>query len=377
MASHRGGLSNAERGGTRNPNLDHFKLLRQAGVGIRAVKGSEDAERYTSLSRFTDAGEFRFLLDALPSELDEICAIAEDQSIHHNLLGFFRVSIEDQKQMARVRPPAMAGVLEALSKVRPPGLVRGRPAAQRVIGACILESHLLAGMLRFRQIPTRVRAGYFQDIMTAPNVTLRFWRQALAAREARAADRAADPVAWEKGVDELTRKQIAVDHHIEHWLCEVWDSRSGSWRLVDANRTFLKAHSDIVVPYVLPSRYFQRSYEAWERMRTNRSFEPDQYFEDPQDGRSHIRSQMLSDFYSLLNHDVAGLDESSPDAWEFIKGKTFTQLTEEELGELDALAEVLSKEPTFEELIEFYLASATLRFEAAEKDPYSFIFGVT
>jgi hypothetical protein len=342
----------------------------------RRMTNSEDAERYIALSRFTDPNEYRYLLDGLPADLTEICEIAADQTIHHNLLGHFRVGIRDQQRMTRVRPPSVARVLETLCQRRPPGLVRGRAPGDRVIGACILESHLLAGMLRFVRIPARVRAGYFKNIMGTPDVTVRFWRQALAAREAQAADRAADLTAWEAGVDTLTRRQIAVDHRTEHWLCEVWDAASRSWRLVDANRTFLRAHSALDVPFFLPPRYFEPAGEAWRRMRTGASFEPDQYFEAPQDGRSHIRSQLLSDFYSLLNHDAAGLDEPSPGARDFIKGRTFSELTAEELAELDSLAELLADEPTFEELLELYLVSSTLRLEAAELDPYSFLFGV-
>ena len=41
---------------------------------------------------------------------------------------------------------------------------------------------------------------------------------------------------------------------------------------------------------------------------------------------------------------------------------------------LDALADLLSKNPTKEELVRFYHKSKTLKVGAAEKDPYSFVY---
>jgi hypothetical protein len=109
-------------------------------------------------------------------------------------------------------------------------------------------------------------------------------------------------------------------------------------------------------------------------MRTDPGFDPDRYSEDPQDGRSHIRSQVLSDFYSLLHHDVAGQGEPSSETWEFVKGRKYQKLSARELEELDRLASVMSEAPGVEQLLELYLRSPTLRLEAAEQDPYCFLF---
>jgi hypothetical protein len=38
------------------------------------------------------------------------------------------------------------------------------------------------------------------------------------------------------------------------------------------------------------------------------------------------------------------------------------------------LAELLSKDPSVEDLTNFYLSSNTLQIESAENDPYSFVF---
>lgn len=102
-------------------------------------------------------------------------------------------------------------------------------------------------------------------------------------------------------------------------------------------------------------------------MRADSRFDPDEYFEDPQDRRSHIRAQLVSETFSLLNLDVAGLGEPSPEAWEFIKVRRYGTTSEAELSELDRLADRVAGDPEVTELVSFYRRSPTLRFEAAER----------
>ena len=118
-------------------------------------------------------------------------------------------------------------------------------------------------------------------------------------------------------------------------------------------------------------------------MRTDENFTPDQYAEGPQDGRSHIRSQLLWDYYSLLNHDIAGYDKTAwstensttaeRDVYAFVKEKNYEELSSRELTELDALADLLSRDPGPEALKAFYQDSETLRIPRIETDPYSFL----
>jgi hypothetical protein len=109
-------------------------------------------------------------------------------------------------------------------------------------------------------------------------------------------------------------------------------------------------------------------------MRESKTFNQAQYAEWPLDGRSHIRSQLLFDFYNLLNHDLAGYDDQTGETFGFIKGQKYEDTSPGELQELDALAELLIQRPTKHELIEFYEKSKTLRLDSAETDPYSFLF---
>ncbi|MFZ0891520.1 MAG: hypothetical protein WB778_03485 [Thermoplasmata archaeon] len=261
--------------------------------------------------------------------------------------------------------------------MEPRALAMGRPPAQRVLGACILESHLLAGMLRSQNIAARVRAGYFQNIMTNPAVTLPFWVGVAEAKDAQPELRKADPAGWKREIDEFTGKQIAADHHIEHWVCEFREGNGGDWQLLDACTDFLKAHSGIEVPFRIPQRYFEPAFAAWQKMRADSHFDPELYAEDPLDGRSHIRFQLLSDFFSLLNHDVAGQAEPSSGTEAFIQRRKFPELETRELEELDQLGILLSRNASVDTLVEFYRSTTTLRRKAAEQDPYSFLYVAT
>lgn len=325
-------------------------------------------------SRFTDPAPRSPLLEDLPATVPELCAIAERQTIHHNLLGYFGIAPATSKSMRRVWPPRLPDTLEALAATGPGNLTDDRRPEDRVIGACMLESHVLAGLLRSKGIPTRIRAGYFQGIRGDPEHTVAFWRGALRARDVDAELFEADPDRWYRDLDALSERNIAVDHHIEHWLCECHDPQKGTWHRLDANRSFLKALANLDVGYEVPAEHFEYAHAAWRAMRADDAYNPERHEEEPQDGRSHIRSQLLSDFFSLLNHDLAGIAETDADAQAFIKHRTFEETSVAELAALDDLAALLSTDPSTDELVELYFATDPLRLPAAEADPYSFVF---
>src|SRR5262249_23777585 len=315
-------------------------------------------------------------------------------TIHHNLLAYYGIPRATWDRMRHVRSPRAHDVLQALAELAPHNLCDERLPIQRVVGACILESHLLASMLRFRGIPVRIRAGYFKDARTNAEHVVRFWEHLARAKgevgapepvtlrelaglggsadprqtdSARRGEQIAQGNAW-------TRRQNAVNHAIEHWICEDWNEAQQGWRLLERDNTFLKAHGDLNVSSHLPRQHFEYAHEAWTRMRASpATYEPDQHAEVPQDGRSHIRSQLLSDFYSLLQHDVLGIAEPSEAIWPWLKQAPYEQLSADELGELDRLADLLAQSPSVDDLVALYAAVPTLRQRSAEGDPYSLL----
>lgn len=333
----------------------------------------KNANQYTSFSRFTDPREYAFMLKEIPDNELGICKIAQQQSVHHNLLPHFEIPENDWENMNRVWPPYMYDQLKVLKDTRPFNLFDDRPIKNRIVGACMSESHFLAGMLRYKKISVRLRAGYFKDTLINIDHFIDFWMK-VARAKGWARGLLNDPEKWNKSIGDFLNQQIAANHYIEHWVCEYWDREGKMWQILDANTDFLKVSAGIDVGFYLPGKHFEYAFEAWKKMRNNENFNPDQYLEDPQDGRSHIRSQLLWDFYSLLNHDIAGFSTPKRSTYKFVKQKKFKETSADELKELDNLAELLSKNPSVAELVSFYRNSKTLKLEAAELDPYSFVF---
>lgn len=350
--------------------LQRRQILKRLDVDTEVLSSPD---KYRATSRFTDPGSKADLLTSLPDDADGICEVAKRQTIHHNLRAHFGIPASEWKAMASVWPPKMEAILETLESIDPHNLRDPRPPPRRIVGACMLESHLLAGMLRYRGIPVRVRAGYFRNIRSDGDHILDFWERTSREKGVMAALLRKDPEAWSRMNRSYTRRQNEIDHHIEHWICEYWDRRARRWRLLDANNTFLKAHSNVETGFRLSPRYFERAPEAWRRMRRTPGFNPDQYYEEPHDGRSHIRSQLLWDFFSLLNHDIAGVGESSDRTTRFIKKRKYSDTPADELQELDGMADLMSRDPSVRELAAFYRTSRTLRVVEADGDPYCFL----
>ncbi len=329
-------------------------------------------KEYTSVSSQTQLTDHEEKLKALPDDPVAIAKIASKQMIHHNNLQSFNIPKGDQN-IRTPFPPNFTKILGTLDTIEPYDLSINRTPENRLIGACVSESYFLAGLLRYKNIPVRIRAGYYKNINKYPDHIIGFWEQVASYKGFNAQLMNEDSLAWKENQNAYTQSQIDADHHIEHWICEYWDKEKQQWVLLDANKDFLKLSSKIEVDYELPKKYFEYAYEAWMSMRANSKYNPDMHAEYPQDGRSHIRSQLLVDFYNLLNHDISCYSNIDLPSKEFVKQKTYEELSNQELSELDALANLLSKNPPTNQLIKFYNESKTLKINSAQMDSFSFV----
>jgi hypothetical protein len=324
-----------------------------------------------ALSRFTDPGAFAPMLEQLPTEPRAIASLARAQTIHHNLLPHFGVGRNLWPSLPRARPPALDAILEALAATLPYTVSEERRPEQRVVSACVLESHFLAGLLRHRGHRVRIRVGYFKNIRSDAEHVVAFWEGVMREKRVQEELLERDPELWRETVNAFSQRQNDVDHHIEHWICELWDEEAAEWRLLDANDEFLRAHSGLEVGFFLAPDLFEYAHEGWLRIRAD-DCDPDQYREDEQDGRSHARSQLLWDMASLLNHDAAGIDDPDGRDYAFIKRRTYDVTSAAELAALDELASLLAA-GRVDELADFYRATPALRLEGAERDPHAFV----
>jgi hypothetical protein len=325
-----------------------------------------------ALSRFTDPGAFAPMLAQLPVEPHAIASLARAQTIHHNLLPYFGVASDLWPSLPRVWPPRLDAILQTLGATPPHTLSETRRPEQRIVGACVLESHFLAGVLRHRGHRVRIRVGYFENIRSNAEHVVAFWERVMREKGVEAALLERDPDHWRKTVNAYSQRQNELDHHIEHWVCELWDEDAAQWQLLDANDEFLRAHSGLDVGFFLAPDLFEYAHEGWLRIRAG-DCDPDQYREEEQDGRSHARSQLLWDMASLLNYDAAGLDDPEGRDYGFIKRQTYDETSAVELAALDELASLLAA-GRVAELADFYRATPAVRLEGAERDPHSLVF---
>jgi hypothetical protein len=332
--------------------LSTIALLGLAPTNANKAPPDDNSKRYVSLSRFTDPKGHASLLDDLPDDVRGIQDAAGRQVVRPDQRARLGISRERWKKMREVWPPRVADVLKALKDAAPHNLRDDRPPGQRVVGTGALRSYLLAAMLRYRLIPARVRAGSASDSPPqSPGLA--------GARESRPTGEAeAD-------------KPADLGHYSDRWACECWDGKCRRWRLLDVGAPEGRGKAGGELP--AGAGQFEYAAEAWKRMRRAENVYSEVLDEGPRDYRSRLRSQLLRDFASLLNHDLAGCDAPSAEARKFLEERAYSDLSNRELDELDRLAELLSADPGVEELVTFYRKSPTLRLESAENDPYSYV----
>lgn len=339
-----------------------FNSLRQSNVP------------YVGFSRCTDPGDYAWMLRKTSDDIQDLCDVVRHQVIHHLLLYYTDSSLDRQRLCKNDYSSRAVDLLKFIHRENVFLLDSNSSGAKKFIGTCTTESYLLACLLRYHGYKVRIRAGFLKDIRQNENCICRFWKT-IAQHKADAANMTGvERDCWLKRNEHITCREIETNHHIAHWICEIFDPQLECWRLLDANTDFLKYHSNMQVDIYLTPANFQYAHEAWLEMRKDINYNSLKYRDDDQGGRSHIRSMLLWDFYGMLNHDLAGSGNPDGALYKFIRNRHFCELPEPEKSELDSLAALLSKHPDVDELVEFYLQSETLRFDEIESDPFSFVY---
>lgn len=332
-------------------------------------KERESRFNYLQYGRLTDPQENEYLLQELPDNLEEMCDIANVQSVHHTMMSQWKIPRSEWK-VARANHD-IKDILDTLKVKGDGSLSTNRKLEDRIFGACTKESIFSTSMLRAKGIPARIRVGYFTNLYSGDKA-LEFWRNVNNFSNTTPMDSVQ--------FDEYTLYMKRVNKSIEHWVTEYWDKDKEVWRVLDIRPEYVRAYG-IDVDYHMPDQYYEFAYEAWQKIN-DPDFENDAYSEGDLDGRSHIRYQMLLDFYSLLNHDIPGVFDDdgnyigkNEDNEEitFLR-KKYEELTEKEILELDALSALLASDPDIDKLLDFYYNAPTLKMNSIENDTYSYVF---
>lgn len=333
----------------------------------RTNQSKDNSFRYTALSRLTDPGENADMLDDIPTDVKEICDIANVQLVHYRMLSQWKIPRTEWN--TAFADHNMKVILDTLRAKGPGELSKDRKLQDRVRSDCTKEAIFLTSLLRSKNIPSRIRVGYLTNLYKG-NKALEFWKNV---KEYERLDFTSEYP------DSFTLNAIEVNRSIEHWVTEYWDKKTNQWRLLDMRPEYLQAHGYEVDYHIKEKENFEYAWQVWKR-RNDEDFEESAYAERGWSARTHIRYQLLMDFYSLLNHDGPGIFESNGkqtdqnDNWRAYMEKNYDELTTDELTELDNLAELISKNPSVDQLIDFYNNCKTMKINSIEEDKYSFIY---
>jgi len=145
---------------------------------------------YRQYSSFTDPGEYAYLYKNLPDSLPELCRLIRSQYINYGWeLDNYRELIPKERWNESLKYPTIKSALEGLLSYDSRGLVKDRKPENRLMLICRDNALLLASILKYRDIPARVRYGF------APYLIPGF--------------------------------------HSFHIICEVWNKKDRRWMLVD------------------------------------------------------------------------------------------------------------------------------------------------
>lgn len=247
------------------------------------------AAYYTSQSFITDPGEYTYLYDDLPRDIDGLCKVVQGLIIHYRGGEMFGYTIPEERKVeidTRYIPDMLARIQELDN--RP--LTEERPPERRFVGCCRDFATLFCSMARYRGIPTRVRAGF------------------------------------------ATYFNPTFNH--DHEIAECWDADAQRWRLVDPELSSLHIRENKISFDVhdVPRDQFMVGGLVWQLCRSGQA-DPNLFGVDPD---TNLKGMSFIPDYVIL--DLAAQNKQELLLWDswglMLKG----ELSEDDIALLDTLA---------------------------------------
>lgn len=211
---------------------------------------SPELDSFRQLYPMTDPGPYAALYDRLPQSVPELCALIREQFIHPGKLDSYRDELTEARGPEDGTFISVEQILAGLVDRNPNGLIMERRPDERLIVSCRHHALLLTSILRYRDIPARVRVGFAQYVAEKP------------------------------------------DKHVDHWVCEVWDDAQQRWQFADADTQRVD----------FPRDEFELAGDVWLNARAQR-LQPEQYGALEWWGMPYIRSNLCHDFDSILGNE--------------------------------------------------------------------------
>lgn len=276
---------------------------------------------YKQTSIYTYLGLYKNFAKNLTNDVKELCLLQRGQIIHpvvfddKNIRNFNNTFWGDMTKVPITRlryeddlfPTASSMLIELFRKNS--NYTIDREAKDKIHTTCRSQAILLAAILKAKDIPARVRSGY------APYIKY---------------------------------NGVAFDH----WITEYYDNVKKRWILVDADMCCDEVKFDI---YDIPKKDFLFGADAWLGLRRGEIKEDELYYAgySYNKRKEHCMEAIIRglfyDFHCVMNDEIIFLHLPK-----YVYDENF-KLSEEELNELDRLAELmLDLDKNFNELLDIW-----------------------
>ncbi|WP_414755245.1 hypothetical protein [Anabaena sp. CCY 9910] len=270
---------------------------------------------YSRQGVMTFAGEFAFMLNTLPNDVESLVRIVQGLGVYDVVAPeFYNFTIPKERQN-EIHIRSLEKMLGCLLAVDARPLTVARPVEKRLICRCRNFALLLLSMLQALGLSARLRCGFATYF---------------------------NPGYFE-----------------DHWVCEYWNTTQKRWILIDAQldevwREKLKLNFDILD---VPRNCFLVAGDAWNKCRTGEA-------DASKFGISFANLHGLWFVAGNLVRDIAALNKMEMLPWDIwgIQPQLDEQIDNEHLEFFDKLA-ALSHDPneSFHELYKFYAENSNLR----------------
>ena len=266
-------------------------------------------EYYSSQSRYTDPGSYRYLYEGIPSDISRIVNTVQGVLLHLNQVEMDRIQIPKKRHDREVRLNTVEAMLNCISKMDDRPITFSRPTEKRMIGICTHFALLTCSILRYKGIPARSRGGF--------------------------------------------ETYYSSEVHHDHWICEYWNASEKRWVKIDPElNNFLKKEWDIKYNNLdLPQNIFLTGAETWKLCRSGGG-NPDHFGihgDRWYGGWEFVLTEMVLDFIAFNKTELLPWDGNS------LSEKDTHQITDEEFTLLDQASELaVATDASFHEMRMFY-----------------------
>lgn len=234
---------------------------------------------HLKFSQYSNPNIYSTMYKHFPESIHSICDLINKQLVHIGDEKLVKETFSKEIISEDMKLKTVTDILKELDKRNSKGLCLDRLPNERLVATCRNFALFLTSILKHRNIPSRVRAGFvpFQD------------------------------------------------KFFDHWTCEYWSQNENKWIIIDADKRF----------YEFPKELFQNSGEAWLQTRDN-LVSPERYFLNNEwNGMNYIKENLICDFLCVIGEEV-WYDPNTP-----LSNKSYSSLDTHELTLIDNVANLL------------------------------------